>query len=165
MDVERTWGTDTVALGREAEREEARPRPRRRRLLRRKLPPFRPPALTLGALGLAIVVALLVALGGSDSHPDPIRKLDPARPTAEKPPVGMHRRGPHPASISRVGRKKAVRLKSKREPKVRAEPHEPDALAPAPGLIPEATPKQPLEVTPEPVPLPSPTPPAAEFGM
>jgi hypothetical protein len=166
MSAERSWGADTVALGRKAGGEEAHPELRRRRVSRPKLPPR---AVALGALALAVAVALVATLGdGSSSRPAaPIREAaDPAPPVAAKPPTRMRRHKPRRVSKPHVHRKGAGQLEDEREPRASATAHELDAPEPAP----EAT-EPTIEAAPEaPPPAPAPTPPpptsaTAEFGL
>jgi hypothetical protein len=163
MGAERSWGADTVALGRRAGGQDAHPEPRRRRVSRPKLPPR---AVALGALALAVAVALVAALGGgSSSRPaKPIREAaDPAPPVAAKPPTRMRRRKPRRVSKPHVQRKGVGQLEDEREPKASATAHELDA----PEQTQETTAAPTIETAPEaapPAPA-SPTSATAEFGL
>jgi hypothetical protein len=168
MSAERSWGADTVALGRKTGSEEARLEPQRRRVSRPKLPPLGPRALSLGALALVVAAALIATLGGgTKSPPAPIREAaDPAPQIVVKPPTRMRRRELHGGSKPRVHRKGAGQLEDEREPKASATAHELDAPEPAPEAA-EPT-IEPAPEAPPPVPTPAPAPPTsatAEFGL
>jgi len=161
VSAERSWGTDAVAMGREAGSEQTHAELRQRRVSRPKLPPR---ALALGALALAVAVGLGLTLGG-ESNPRqvaPIREvIAPLPHVAGKPPAPMPRLGPRHASKPHVKRKRATRLECK--PNASATPHDLDA----PEAAPEATPEPVTEPAPKAAsPAPArPTSGSAEFGM
>jgi|SRR6188472_754670 len=169
MADERSWGADTVALGRKAGGEASQPerRPKSRAARPSLRPPTRP-ALALGAFAIVALAAWLVSGGGgSGSSKAPIREVaDPAPRVVVKPPTRMRRREPRQVASPDVHRRAAGPLEGKREPKASAAPHELDA--------PESAPEPVIEPAPEPIPAPAPEAPpptpaptssAAEFGM
>lgn len=166
MSPEHSWGDDTVTLDRKAEGEEACPETQERQVSRLKLPASGPRALALGASALAVIAALLVALGGSSSRPTPIPKTpDPVAPVVEKPSIRMLQHKPLPIPKLHAQPKRTGRLGDEHGPTASTKTQILNGVQPPPESPHDASSELPAKASPEPVREAPPTPPAAEFGM
>jgi len=164
MNVERSWGDDTVVLDRKTEGGEKPQEPHRRRVS-----PPTPPipglrALTLAALTL-VVATVLVATLARGSNSDRASIPEAANPTM--PAIATPRRMPQPQSRPASTWHAHIRgtrpSGDRREPKMAsAKPHDPQTPQPTPEPSAEPSPTPIPEATPA---RPAPTPPVVEFGM
>jgi hypothetical protein len=163
MNAERSWGTDTVALGgQNSESEAARPEPPKRSAPKRKGSSVS--RVVICAVALAVVAALVAILGGeSGSSKAPIRDAaDPAPRVVVKQPTRMRRREPRRVANPHVRHRAKGQLKRERKPKVSAATPELDEPEPVPAPATEAASEPTTDLAPS---SPAPTPPAVEFGM
>jgi hypothetical protein len=176
MNSERSWGADTVALGRqgggkaapaEADTVVLRPAAEVAGEPEKRTPAWRGRRWHLVmAVGLVAVASLVSVVAGSGSSGTATRP-DVASPTqreAVKPPTRMRRREPQKvrrqAHRHRQMKDGRPQLEDERKPKASATAHE---LTSPPEAEPTSVPEMPAE-PPEPSPA-SPTPPAVEFGL
>ena len=166
MSDERSWGADTVALGRSAGgKPQAAAEPKRRAGGGPRLPGRGGLAAMVGVAAVAVLVAVVSGGGDGSQH----RATRPAAPAPPRVMVTRPERHPLPKSHRRRRRVLAKgSLEGGRERRAASAPT-PERAAPSTDAAPEAM----TEVAPEPEPLPepaaapppAPTPPGVEFGM
>jgi hypothetical protein len=111
MSADRSWGTDTVALGRKDKSEAASQETPERRVLRPKPPAPGHRFLIVGSLALAVLL-IPIALRSEGSNPpaESIRKtLKSAPPSMAKTPRRPLRRDQQPASRQQVQNRERLR--------------------------------------------------------
>jgi hypothetical protein len=170
---ERSWGADTVALGRAHDGAAPQPPSRRRppRRPRRRLPGPANRTIVLTSVGALALVALIVLIGGGSGSPSaPIPKVaNPAPQVVVKSPTLPRRREQrHNRKADLERQPKGQHEGGEREaPKAPTTTHEQAEPEPEPAPVAEAEPEPApiVEAVHEPLTEPTPTKPAVEFGL